>query len=96
MNHRTASIERAETRLAWLLVAPALAVILLVSLVPIVTGEALHVHDLRLPWLGRPFIGVGNFMEAANDPRFGAALLRTVAFALISVPLELCLVLRSR
>ena len=54
MNHRAAPIERAETRLAWLLVAPAVAVILLVSLVPIaVTAwEALHVHDLRLPWLG--------------------------------------------
>lgn len=93
MNHRTASIERAETRLAWLLVAPALAVILLVSVVPIaVTGwDALHVHDLRLPWLGRPFIGVGNFVEAANDPRFRAALLRTVVFALVSVPLELVL-----
>jgi len=93
MNHRTASIERAETRFAWLLVAPALAVILLVSLVPIaVTGwDALHVHDLRLPWLGQPFIGVGNFVEAVNDPRFRAALLHTGAFALISVPLELVL-----
>ena len=73
--------------------APALAVILLISLVPIAVTvwEALHVHDLRLPWLGRPFFGVGNFMEAANDPRFGAALFHTVAFALISVPLELTL-----
>jgi ABC-type sugar transport system permease subunit len=74
-------------------VAPALAVILLISLIPIAVTvwEALHVHDLRLPWLGRPFIGAGNFMEAANDPRFGAALFHTVAFALISVPLELML-----
>ena len=93
MNHRAASIERAEMRLAWLLVAPALAIILLVSLVPIAVTvwEALHVHDLRLPWLGRPFIGAGNFIEAAHDPRFRAALLHTVAFALISVPLELVL-----
>jgi ABC-type sugar transport system permease subunit len=30
-------------------------------------------------------------VEAANDPRFRAALLRTVVFALISVPLELVL-----
>ena len=93
MNRPAAPIERDERRLAWLLVAPAMAVILLVSLVPIaVTGwEALHVHDLRLPWLGTPFIGAGNFIEAANDPRFGAALFHTVAFALISVPLELML-----
>jgi ABC-type sugar transport system permease subunit len=93
VNHRTVPIERAETRLAWLLIAPAVTVILLVSMVPIAVTvwEGLHVHDLRLPWLGRPFIGVGNFIEAANDPRFGAALFHTVAFALISVPLELML-----
>jgi multiple sugar transport system permease protein len=93
MNHRGATIERAETRLAWFLVAPALAVILLISLAPIAVTvwEALHLHDLRLPWLGRPFIGVGNFTEAASDPRFGAALFHTVAFALVSVPLELTL-----
>ena len=93
MNQRAAPAERDETRLAWLLVAPALAVILLVALVPIaVTAwEALHLHDLRLPWLGTPFIGAGNFVEAAGNPRFGAALFHTMAFALISVPLELML-----
>jgi ABC-type sugar transport system permease subunit len=74
-------------------VAPALAVILLISAVPIAitAWEALHLHDLRLPWLDRPFIGAGNFVEAATDPRFRAALVHTVAFAVISVPLELVL-----
>jgi ABC-type sugar transport system permease subunit len=75
------------------MVAPALAIILLVALLPIsVTAwEALHGHDLRLPWLGRPFIGAANFVEAAADPRFQAALVRTLGFALVSVPLELTL-----
>ena len=85
--------DRAEARAAWLMVAPALAIILLAALVPIVgtAWEALHGHDLRLPWLGRPFIGAANFVEAAGDPRFQGALVRTVAFALVSVPLELTL-----
>lgn len=85
--------DRAEVRAAWLMVAPALAIILLAALVPIVVTawEALHGHDLRLPWLGRPFIGAANFVEAAGDPRFQGALVRTVAFALVSVPLELTL-----
>jgi ABC-type sugar transport system permease subunit len=84
-------LERAEARLALLLVTPALLVIVLVSLVPIAATmwEALHAHDLRLPWLGRPFIGAGNFIEAGRDPRFIAAVLHTVAFAVVSVPLEL-------
>jgi len=90
---RAASVERAETRLAYVLIAPALAVILLVSLAPIgaTVWEALHRHDLRLPWLGRPFIGLGNFAEAAGDPRFGSAVFHTVMFAVVSVPLELVL-----
>ncbi len=87
------TIARADARLARRLVAPALTLILLVSLAPIAaTGwEALHGHDLRLPWLGRPFVGVANFAEAVGDPRVRSAGFHTVAFAAVSVPLELML-----
>jgi ABC-type sugar transport system permease subunit len=84
---------REEVRLARWLVIPALLFIAIGSLIPIaVTGwEALHGHDLRLPWLGRPFIGAANFVEAIRDPRFLFALLRTIGFAAATVPLELAL-----
>jgi multiple sugar transport system permease protein len=87
------TIEREEQRLARWLVTPAVVFILLGSFVPVVaTGwEALHGHDLRLPWLGRPFVGLSNFVEAAGDPRFTSALLHTVTFAVLTVPLELAL-----
>ena len=93
MNTGATAIEREESRLARLLVTPALVFILLGSLGPIIATawEALHGHDLRLPWLGRPFVGLSNFEEALLDPRFAAALLRTIVFALITVPLELAL-----
>jgi ABC-type sugar transport system permease subunit len=76
-----------------MLLAPALAVLLLVAVAPIgyTAWEALHAHDLRLPWLGRPFVGLSNIAEALGDERFRAAALRTVAFAIVSVPLELVL-----
>jgi len=92
MNRRADAAHR-DFRLALALVAPAMSLIVLVALVPIAaTGwEALHAHDLRLPWLGRPFVGVSNFAEAARDPRFIDALCHTVLFALVSVPLELAL-----
>jgi ABC-type sugar transport system permease subunit len=85
--------ERAEARLAVALVTPAVALIVGVALIPIgaTAWEALHLHDLRLPWLGAPFIGLANFTEALGDPRFGAALLHTVLFASVSVPIELAL-----
>ena len=90
---RRSAIEREEARLARWLVMPALLFILLGSLVPIAaTGwEALHGHDLRLPWLGRPFVGLANFGEAIGDPRFTSALLHTITFAVMTVPLELAL-----
>ncbi|MEZ5289657.1 MAG: sugar ABC transporter permease [Vicinamibacterales bacterium] len=80
-----------DVRDGWLLVAPALAVIVAVALVPIAATAwtALHGHDLRLPWLGRPFVGAANFVEAAGDPRAREAVLHTVVFALVSVPIEL-------
>jgi ABC-type sugar transport system permease subunit len=81
---------RGDRRLGLLFVAPALAVMVAVALLPIAATawEALHRHDLRLPWLGRPLIGFGNFLEAAGDPRFRAALLHTIVFAAATVPLE--------
>jgi ABC-type sugar transport system permease subunit len=84
-------IERQEARIAWWLVAPALLTILLVALFPLVwtVWESLHLHDLRMPWLGQPFIGLDNYVEAFRDPRFWGALGHTAFFAVISVGLEL-------
>jgi ABC-type sugar transport system permease subunit len=88
---RPAGIERQETRLAWTLVLPALLTILLVALFPLgwTLWESLHLHDLRMPWLGKPFIGLDNYAEALGDPRFWDALGHTAFFAAASVSLEL-------
>jgi len=86
-------IERREAALAWWMIAPAVGAILLVALFPLAwtVWESLHLHDLRMPWLGRPFIGLGNYLEAMSDPRFWAALAHTGLFAVVSVSLELLL-----
>ena len=85
------ALERQEARLAWWLIAPALSTILLVALFPLAwtLWESVHLHDLRMPWLGRPFIGAGNYLEAVRDPRFWAALGHTAFFTAISVTAEL-------
>jgi ABC-type sugar transport system permease subunit len=85
------ALERQEARLAWWLVTPALATILLVALFPLLwtLWESVHLHDLRMPWLGRPFIGAVNYAEALRDPRFWAALGHTAFFTAVSVTLEL-------
>jgi ABC-type sugar transport system permease subunit len=84
-------IEQQEARIAWVLVLPALLTIFLVALFPLLWTfwESLHLHDLRMPWLGQPFVGIDNYIEAARDPRFWGALGHTGFFALASVSLEL-------
>jgi len=72
-------------------VAPAFLTILLVALFPLAWTfwESLHLHDLRMPWLGRPFVGLNNYIDAIGDPRFRGALYHTLFFAAASVTLEL-------
>lgn len=84
---------RAERRFAWALVAPALGTIVLVAIFPLAwtVWESLHRHDLRLPWTGRPFVGLGNYADIAADPRFRAAMGHTAFFTAATVTLELVL-----
>jgi ABC-type sugar transport system permease subunit len=88
---RLPSWRRDETRLAWALAVPALAVIGVVAVFPIVWTfwESLYLHDLRMPWLGRPFIGTANYQEAWHDGRFWSALSHSAVFVGCSVTLEL-------
>ncbi len=80
-----------EARLGWALVAPALGVIALIAIFPLgwTFWESLHLHELRMPWLGKPFIGLANYAEIAKDPRFWAALGHTAFFTVVSISLEL-------
>ena len=83
--------ESREERLGWALAFPALGVVALIAVFPMLWTfwESLHLDDLRMPWLGRPFVGWGNYVEVTSDPRFWSALGRTTLFALVTVALEL-------
>ena len=83
--------ESREERLGWALAFPALGVVALIAVFPMLWTfwESLHLDDLRMPWLGRPFVGWGNYVEVMGDPRFWSALGRTTLFALVTVALEL-------
>lgn len=93
MNDRQPTDDTSEARAGWLLTSPALAIILLVALFPLgwTVWESLHQHDLRMPWLGRPFVGLGNYLDILQDSRFWQALGHTALFAVISVSVELSL-----
>src|SRR5690554_6740793 len=86
-------MEGSEARLAWGFVLPTLAVIALIALFPLAwtVWESLHLHDLRMPWLGRPFVGLDHYAEALRDARFWGALLHTAIFTAENMTLELLL-----
>jgi ABC-type sugar transport system permease subunit len=80
----------AESRAAWRFMAPALGALAFVAIGPIVwtAWESLHLHDLRMPWLGHPFIGLDNYQEALASPRVIAAAAHTGVFVVLTVTLE--------
>lgn len=90
---RLGAVARRDARLAWWLIVPALGTILLVALFPLgwTVWESLHVHDLRMPWRGRPFIGLANYAEVLATGRFWSSLGNTLFFTAASVTLELVL-----
>jgi ABC-type sugar transport system permease subunit len=82
---------RREARLAWALLAPLVVVLMLVAVGPLAASvwESFHRHDLRMPWLDRPWIGAANYVAAVADPRLLDALAHTFLFAIVSVALEI-------
>jgi ABC-type sugar transport system permease subunit len=84
---------RGDRRFAWALVLPALLTVAAVAVFPLLwtVWESLHRHDLRMPWLGRPFVGLANYGEILVDRRFREALGHTFLFTFATVALELLL-----
>jgi multiple sugar transport system permease protein len=82
-----------ERRLAWTFTAPAILIIGAIAIFPLgwTIWESLHQHDLRMPWLGRPFVGLDNYIAIARDARFWSALAHTTFFAIVSIVVELVL-----
>ncbi len=77
--------------LAFVLLTPAMLVILGVLIIPMFTSLGLSFTDLKLtkPKSG-VFIGLGNYFTALQDPLFWAAIKRTTIFAVSTVLVETC------
>jgi len=93
VRRRGQGAEQRERRLAAWLCAPALSIVFAVAAFPLACTlwESLHLHDLRMPWRGRPFVGLANYAEALSDARLWDALVHSVLFTVASVALELVL-----
>ena len=86
-----ASTPGRDMRLAWTLLLPTLLLLGAIAVGPLLATvwESLHRDDLQMPWLGRPFIGLGNYSAALTDQRLREAVVHTMLFAGVSVSVEI-------
>jgi multiple sugar transport system permease protein len=83
----------------WALAAPALAVIAVFFAVPVVMGLALSLTDFDLYALADlstvRFVGLGNYVRLLHTPLFWQALVNTLYFVAVGVPLSIGLSLAA-
>jgi multiple sugar transport system permease protein len=82
-----------QERTAWAFVAPVLAIIALVFILPTLLAIALSVTDYSIyafaDWSNLRFVGLGNFAALLATPLFWRALGNTALFALLGVPMAI-------
>ncbi|MEE9454055.1 MAG: sugar ABC transporter permease [Paracoccaceae bacterium] len=74
----------------WILLAPAITVLLLITALPFVQTFGQSFTDAKITALDRPtlWIGLENYIYALSDPYFREAIGRTLYFTITSVGLE--------
>jgi multiple sugar transport system permease protein len=88
---------KSEVRAAWLFLAPALLLIFVFFLLPVIAALVLSITDFDIYALGDisniRLVGFGNYMELFDSPVFWKALRNTIYFALIGGPLTVAVAL---
>ncbi|MGH2534928.1 MAG: carbohydrate ABC transporter permease [Thermomicrobiales bacterium] len=86
------TVGRAQERLAWLLVAPSIAIVLIVAIYPLIESFRLSLTNTRLASAREPrYIGLDNYRNLFEDSLFRTAIKNTLYFTFTSVAIELVL-----
>jgi trehalose/maltose transport system permease protein len=86
------SLERSQVRLAWMMLAPTLAVVVLVALWPLLQTIWYSFTDAQLGSLQEPqFIGLKNYKLLLQDTIFRNSIWVTVQFTVITIVFEFLL-----
>ncbi|RKH30691.1 sugar ABC transporter permease [Corallococcus sp. AB030] len=88
---RGAGSQARERRQAYLLVAPAVVVLAVVALYPVLAAIWLSLHRFILVFGERRFTGLENYAYLMGDVRFWSALGNTAYFTAVAVTVELLL-----
>lgn len=82
--------ERADRRLGYMLVAPVVILLLLITAYPLAYNlwNSFHAVNLSIATGGHPFVGVKNYTKMFGSSEWVSALLRTAGFTAVSIFLE--------
>ena len=89
---RRSKLQRRQTRLAWLLLVPSLAVVAIVAIYPL--GKTVYQSFTNQDFLAlepTKWVGLQNYRELWHDTVFRSAVWKTVEFTLITVGFEFAL-----
>ena len=77
-----------ERALGWLLLSPAIVLLLVIVVYPIATLVYNSFFTIKAlePYLGNPFVGLENYERAFDDERFWGSLSNTVLYIVVTVP----------
>lgn len=84
------SLERSQKRIGWLLVVPALFVVMFVLVYPVIQTLFLSITERGLTG-GYTLVGLKNFQRLIVTSRFWTSVSNTLIFTAVSVPIELVL-----
>lgn len=89
--HKNYDMKREEVRTAWIMMAPALILLCVIAIYPILRTFWLSFHEMSLknPGSGYPFVGLENYISIFSDARAGKDILFTLKFTVTTVFLEM-------
>jgi multiple sugar transport system permease protein len=81
----------ADQQFRYLSITPAVAIILLIGLFPIVYSAVVSFQNINMLEEDTSFVGLMNYARILEDTRFWLALLHTLLFLALALPIELIL-----
>jgi multiple sugar transport system permease protein len=84
---------RSNARMHWVFVGPAILIMAVACLYPVLVAFQLSLFDWNMgtPWSSARWVGLGNFFSAFSNPRVWASLQTTLVFAAVCVVAEMFL-----
>ena len=88
----SAAFENRQARAGWMFLVPALALIGLFFVLPVLAGLILSLSDFDIYAIGSPgmarFVGLRNYADTLSNPAFWGAVRNTLYFVLVGGPLS--------